>query len=212
MESISSCARKPPRETPTPELINVHTVRVLKAIEAQIRLLALPVEPFHHSPFTTCMVSEGTLALLSACTFLFKGQELAIARDQIRMTIGCLKALGELWPRTAKNVQEIQTIARHVLGLGGPKAAAGEPVAASEICSVLGSHGSKVSSLPSASDDQGDQGQQRGPESEADTAATTTNSDIDDVFASLGSMEEVCGWYNEGELEQDLSWWANNPA
>ncbi|KAL6863434.1 hypothetical protein ACO1O0_003688 [Amphichorda felina] len=93
VEGISSCARYPPRETPTPELINVHTVRVLRSTEAQIRLLALPTERFHHSPFTTCMVSEGTLALLSACNFLFKGKEFAIARDQIRMTIGCLKAL-----------------------------------------------------------------------------------------------------------------------
>ncbi|KIH95336.1 C6 zinc finger domain protein [Sporothrix brasiliensis 5110] len=104
VEWISSCARHPPRETSSPELINVHTVRVRKSIEAQIRLLALPTEHFRHSPFTTCMVSEGTLALLSACTFLLEGKELAVARDQIRMTIGCLKTLGELWPRIETNV------------------------------------------------------------------------------------------------------------
>lgn len=63
------------------------------------------------------MVSEGTLALLSDCSFLLKGRELAIARDQIRMTIGCLKTLGEFWPRTARNVEEIQKIAQCVLGL-----------------------------------------------------------------------------------------------
>jgi hypothetical protein len=61
------------------------------------------------------MMSEGTLALLSACRYLLQDKALAIARDQIRLSIGCLKALGEVWPRTAKNVKEIQTIARHVL-------------------------------------------------------------------------------------------------
>lgn len=80
--------------------------------------MALPVRPFHHTPFTTCMVSEGTLALLSACKFQLKDKELRIARDQIKMTIGCLKALGEVWPRTARNVGEIQMIARHVLDVG----------------------------------------------------------------------------------------------
>ncbi|CAG8936662.1 unnamed protein product [Penicillium salamii] len=117
VESESSCARKPPIDTPTSDFVNVHTRRVRQAIEAQIQLLALPVRQFHHTPFTTCMVSEGTLALLSDCSFLLKGRELAIARDQIRMTIGCLKTLGEFWPRTARNVEEIQKIAQCVLGL-----------------------------------------------------------------------------------------------
>ncbi|KAK3693075.1 hypothetical protein B0T22DRAFT_400788 [Podospora appendiculata] len=118
VEAVSSCARDPPADTRTPELVNVHTIRVLRAAEAQIRLLALPVRPFSHSPFITCMVSEGTLSLLSACNFLLKGEELAVARDQIRMTIGCLRELGEVWPRTMKNLHQIQLIARHVLRVG----------------------------------------------------------------------------------------------
>lgn len=117
VEHVSSCARDVPTETQTPELVNVHTARVLRSVEAQIRLLALPIRPFNHTPFLTCMISEGTLALLSACNFLLRGKELAIARDQIRMIIGCLKALAEIWPRTQRNVHEIQLIARYVLGL-----------------------------------------------------------------------------------------------
>ena len=167
----------------------MHTVRVLRSTEAQIRLLALPMERFHHSPFTTCMVSEGTLALLSACNFLFKGKELAIARDQIRMTIGCLKALGELWPRTAKNVQEIQTIARHVLGLGptaaGPDSVPG-PIQAASLSS--------------------DQGQR------VVGVGTDTSASDADIFGTLGSMEDVCGWYNSSDLGQDLAWWTSNAS
>lgn len=63
------------------------------------------------------MITQGTLALLSACKCLFKGMDLTIARNQIRTTIGCLNSLGEIWPRAARNLREIQTIARHVLGL-----------------------------------------------------------------------------------------------
>lgn len=131
------------------------------------------------------MVSEGTLALLSACAFQLSGKELAIARDQIRMTIGCLKDLGELWPRTASNVKEIQTIARHVLGLGGSRTAGGSSAAGS-------------SNVPSLSS-----GEIRGSLG-SDTEAFSLNSG---VLGSLGSMEDVCGWYNLGDLGPELEQW-----
>lgn len=185
VEDVSSCARDPPANNPTPDLINVHTVRVLRSVEAQIRLLALPSRPFQHTPFVTCMVSEGTLALLSACAFQLSGKELAIARDQIRMTIGCLKDLGELWPRTARNVKEIQTIARHVLGLGSSKATGSSSTAGS-------------SNVPSLS----------GGESRVSSGSNAESPSIDNsVLGSLGSMEDVCGWYNLSDLGPELEQW-----
>jgi hypothetical protein len=64
------------------------------------------------------MVTTGTIPFLSACKFLLTGAKLAIAREQIRLTIGCLKSLGEVWAQGAKSVRDIQAIAREVLGLG----------------------------------------------------------------------------------------------
>jgi hypothetical protein len=78
--------------------------------------MALPSQPVYHSPFTICMVTEGAIPLLSACKFLFKGQKLLVARSQLRLIIGCLKSLAKAWPRAAKNMQELQIIAREVLG------------------------------------------------------------------------------------------------
>ncbi|KAJ5313497.1 uncharacterized protein N7443_000381 [Penicillium atrosanguineum] len=181
VEDVSSCAREPPLDTPRPDLVNVHTVRVLRSVEAQIRLLALPVRKFHHTPFTTCMVSEGTLALLSACNYLFKGKDLATARDQIRMTIGCLKALGEIWPRTARNVREIQTIAHHVLGIRSKIAGPSDTPSSSEVPPLFGGQ------------------EQRGLGSEGDSSNGT------DMLPSLGSIEDLCGWYNLSDLD-DLPW------
>ncbi|KAH7129557.1 hypothetical protein B0J13DRAFT_564256 [Dactylonectria estremocensis] len=183
VEEVSSCARDPPADTPGPELINVHTVRVLRSVEAQIRLLALPVRPFSHTPFVTCMVNEGTLALLSACNFLLKGKELAVARDQIRLTVGCLKALGEIWPRTARNLQEIQTIARHVLGLDSKGTASVTP---------------ESSEVPSLS----------GGEAQMTSGSETRASSID-LFPATDAMDSVYGWCKFGELDLDLSRWMN---
>ncbi|KAK7416842.1 hypothetical protein QQX98_004900 [Neonectria punicea] len=55
VEEVSTCARDPPRDIPMQDFVNVHTVRVLRSVEAQIRLLALPERPFNHTPFVTCM-------------------------------------------------------------------------------------------------------------------------------------------------------------
>ncbi|OKL60650.1 hypothetical protein UA08_04010 [Talaromyces atroroseus] len=183
VEAASSCAREPPLDTPTPDLVNVHTVRVLRAVEAQIRLLALPVQSFHHTPFTTCMISEGTLALLSACNFLLNGKELTIAREQIRMAIGCLKTLGELWPRTARNVKEIQTIAHHVLSLGSNSTS---KINVANVCNV-----------PDLSGGEG-QGSL--------TSETGVSSDDINSLPALGSIDDLCGWYNLDDIDTALSW------
>lgn len=129
------------------------------------------------------MVSEGILALLSACSAL-KGRDLAIARDQIRMALGCLKVLGEVWPRTARNVREIQTIAQCVLGLG-----------------QVASNDSRPASteLPSFSAD--------GISLDSTTGGLST--DDNDLSASIGTIEDLCGWYNLGPLD-DLPWGTSN--
>ncbi|KAL3481753.1 hypothetical protein BJX99DRAFT_253279 [Aspergillus californicus] len=206
VEAVSSCAREPPPDTPTPDLVNVHTVRVLRAAEAQIGLLTLPTRQFHHTPFTTCMVSEGALALLSACKFLLKGSELAIARDQIRVTIGCLKALAEYWPRTARNVREMQTIAQHVLGLGvvlGKEQRQGQTgnAVAPESYTPSSSEVPGLSSGSGASDGQGS----------ADAGGFDTEASISDsdILGSLGLFGGGCGWsnYNLGDdFNLQASW------
>ncbi|KAL4885172.1 hypothetical protein BJY04DRAFT_180326 [Aspergillus karnatakaensis] len=215
IEDISSCARPPPPDTPVPDLVNVHTTRVLRSIEAQIRLLTLPAHPFRHTPFTTCMVSEGTLALLSACHFFFRGEgmsgRLAIARDQIRVTIGCLKVLGEVWPRTRRNVREIQTIAQCVLGVG--------PVSRSRGASENGKGG--ASGTPGLGDLPRLEGGVAGASSlrsglgfgSASGSGSGSGSESGgDILSLLGSFDDLCGWYNIGDLGGvggsggDISW------
>lgn len=187
MEGVSGCAREPPPDTPTAELANIHTERVLRSVEAQIQILALPVRRFQHSPFVTCMVSEGTLALLSACNFRLKEMKLTIARNQIRMAIGCLNALAELWPRTARNVREIQTIAHHVLGLWSK---------------AVNNNGTPMSSeVPLLSGGEG----QTSLGSEAEALGNYT-----DIPPSRNTYEDLCGWYNLVDLDLSYTFEMNN--
>lgn len=117
LEIISSCAMGSPDTASVGELVNVHTIRCLRSIDAQIRLMALPSRPFCHTPFVICMMTAGTIPHLSACKFLFTSERLQIARHQIRMSMGCLKEMATIWPQAAVHVKELQTIAQEVLGL-----------------------------------------------------------------------------------------------
>lgn len=62
------------------------------------------------------MLATGTISLLAACKFCLTGQRLAVARHQIRVSIGHLKTLAEVWVQAQRSLSEIQTIAREMLG------------------------------------------------------------------------------------------------
>ena len=117
MEVISSCATGAPDSAQLSDFVNIHTIRCLKSVEAQVRLMARPARPFCHTPFVICMMTAGTIPLLSACKFLFTSQRLEVARHQIRMSMGCLKEMASIWPQAAVHVRELQMIAQEVLGL-----------------------------------------------------------------------------------------------
>jgi hypothetical protein len=38
-----------------------------------------------------------------------------MTREQIRLSIGCLKSFATIWSRAGKNLQEVQAIARELL-------------------------------------------------------------------------------------------------
>lgn len=67
------------------------------------------------------MVVVGTLPYFSACTCLLHGNELIVAREQIRVIIGCLKALGDVWKKGRNRVQELQAIGKEIIGTTEPR-------------------------------------------------------------------------------------------
>ncbi|TLS23266.1 uncharacterized protein PpBr36_05700 [Pyricularia pennisetigena] len=116
--------------TQTPN--NIHTTRCLRSIQAQVRLLALPARPFCHTPFAICMMTAGTITLLSACKHLPPTPQdaspaaaaaaydgLSLSRHQVRLGMGCLMAMAHVWPQGRRHLAEVQAIAREVLGIGG---------------------------------------------------------------------------------------------
>ncbi|KAI0483518.1 hypothetical protein F4859DRAFT_401331 [Xylaria cf. heliscus] len=114
-EGVSSCLTEPPRGQPMKDSETVHTQRCLQSIEAQLRFLVLPVQPFSRSPFTICMTAAGTHTLLAAIKVLFSGRQLVVARHQLRLVVGYIRTLSKVWTQGGKNLEEIQIIAQEVL-------------------------------------------------------------------------------------------------
>ncbi|KAB8235651.1 fungal specific transcription factor domain-containing protein [Aspergillus alliaceus] len=59
---------------------HLHTAKVLRAIKQSDKLLTLPTNIAAHTPFIICMISNITVAHLSACRFVVQGQQLRPAR------------------------------------------------------------------------------------------------------------------------------------
>ncbi|KAI1369920.1 hypothetical protein F5Y08DRAFT_5406 [Xylaria arbuscula] len=128
LEGVSSCLVEPPKRLPAKDFETVHTQRCLQSVEAQLAFLVLPVQPFRRSPFTICMTAACTNTLLAAIKALYSGRQLAVARHQLRLVVGYIKALSKVWAQGGKNLEEIQLIAQEVLSRksGSPRPVAFE--------------------------------------------------------------------------------------
>ncbi|RLL98732.1 hypothetical protein CFD26_106194 [Aspergillus turcosus] len=123
IEGVAYCCPPAPPESllqsNSPES-DLHTRRVLHSIERFESLLTLPTNIVSHTPFIICMIAIVAIAHLSACRYVFKGQELRLNRERIRAIMGTLKAMGEHWSLGKRTYQEISVIAREILSLDRP--------------------------------------------------------------------------------------------
>ncbi|KAF7586651.1 hypothetical protein BBP40_008520 [Aspergillus hancockii] len=118
IEAVAHCAPPPPFAIQGFDAQDrqLHTAKALRAIEQFDELLTLPTNIATHTPFIICMIANTVIAHLSACRFVFQGQQLKLARERIRLSMGALKVLGGHWPMGRRTYQEVGIIAREILG------------------------------------------------------------------------------------------------
>jgi len=124
IEKISKCAPPSmPRQLTGEEdrTYWLHTKKTLEAAEAAINLYALPCPILDHTPLGICGLAISTLANLSACAYILTGAEWYRTRDRIRLGLGGLKAMGEIWQVSKRTEKETKQIARSVFALARPQ-------------------------------------------------------------------------------------------
>ncbi|KAL2811989.1 hypothetical protein BJX63DRAFT_432995 [Aspergillus granulosus] len=120
IEAIAHCAPNAPPESLrgcNSVESQLHTAKVLRAIDQFDDLLTLPTNIATHTPFIICMIANTVIANLAACRFHYSGHQLKLARERIRLSMGALKVLGEYWPMGMRTYKEVGIVAREILGL-----------------------------------------------------------------------------------------------
>ncbi|KAL2819561.1 hypothetical protein BDW59DRAFT_151348 [Aspergillus cavernicola] len=120
IEAIAHCTPPPPPESLrgcNSVECQLHTAKVLRAIDQLDDLLTLPTNIATHTPFIICMIANTVIAHLAACRFHYHGRQLKLARERVRLSMGALKVLGEFWPMGLRTYKEVGIVAREILGL-----------------------------------------------------------------------------------------------
>jgi len=96
---------------------HIHTAKVLFSVNKLNGLLTLPTRFTEHTPFIICMITIMTIAQLSACRYIFKEPRLSLEREKIRLNMGVLKMMGEVWLSGKREYNAMGTIAREILSI-----------------------------------------------------------------------------------------------
>lgn len=60
------------------------------------------------------------MANISACAWVLKGEDAARTRDRVRLGLGALKTLGEVWSASRRVERETKAVARGVFEISKP--------------------------------------------------------------------------------------------
>jgi hypothetical protein len=98
----------------------IHTAKALAAANTIAKLITLPAPLIKHSPFFTCVITLAAIVHLSACSWLLTGDEGFLAKERIRLGVGALKTLGEVWSVADCVLMQVKGVAREVFSLQIP--------------------------------------------------------------------------------------------
>ncbi|RPA99568.1 hypothetical protein L873DRAFT_1789511 [Choiromyces venosus 120613-1] len=111
-ESKYSTATKP---------IALHTAKAIQAANTISKLITLPCPLIKHTPFFTCVITLAAIVHLSACSWLLHGDEGFLAKERIRLGVGALKTLEEVWNVAGCVLMQVKGVAREVFSLQMPE-------------------------------------------------------------------------------------------
>jgi hypothetical protein len=96
----------------TPEY---HTAKALQSAKHISQLVKHPSSLDHHSPFTTCCVVMASVVHLSLWSFLIPDGQDSDIKEILKLDIGVLKCLGELWPVATTALSQVRGVAQEML-------------------------------------------------------------------------------------------------
>ncbi|KAF3915913.1 hypothetical protein AA313_de0204455 [Arthrobotrys entomopaga] len=120
----TSCT-PPTQWTTTSKPVAFHTTKAIRAADAISKLITLPTPLIKHTPFFTCIITLSSIVHLSACSWLLYGEEGFMAKERIRLSVGALKTLEDIWHVAQCVLMQVKVVSREVFALPRPEGARG---------------------------------------------------------------------------------------
>ncbi|RDI86213.1 hypothetical protein Vi05172_g3823 [Venturia inaequalis] len=114
VEKVKSCVAAH-GSTPLPGgFKDVHTVKAMQAAKDICGLILLPFPMIKHTPFFSCAVTMSSIVYLSYWSFIAPESGDAFIKDNIKLNIGVLTTLGELWPIANTVLGQVKGVAQEL--------------------------------------------------------------------------------------------------
>jgi hypothetical protein len=109
--AVTSCA--PHRPVPSGDFFNSHTRHTLQAATEVSKMVTFAVPLVSHTHFFTCVITLSSIVHLSrwALSFLPDEEDL---RQQIRLNIGALSKLSEVWKAANTAAEQVKGVAQEI--------------------------------------------------------------------------------------------------
>lgn len=104
-----------PSDTPGTYIYNLHTAKVITATENLTSLVTLPAPMIQHTPFFTCACTLASIIHLSHWSFLTPLTPDGDVKQQLRLNVGALKKMSEVWPNAVNSLKQVQGVAQEML-------------------------------------------------------------------------------------------------
>lgn len=111
-QNITSCA--PHRQITPGQQYNVHAAKIIQSAQNISKLITLPTPLTKHTVFFTCVVTLASIVHLSCWSVLMPPIHDADLKQQLRLNIGALKGLCQIWPTAGKAFGQVKGVAQEM--------------------------------------------------------------------------------------------------
>lgn len=102
-------------QTPFPGMYkDLHTAKAMAAAKDISKLARMPCPLVKHTPFFTCAVTMAAVVYLSYWSFIATESGDAFVKEHIRLNIGVLKALADIWPVARTVLAQVRGVAQEL--------------------------------------------------------------------------------------------------
>jgi hypothetical protein len=93
---------------------DLHTAKAMAAARDISKLARMPCPLIKHTPFFTCAVTMAAVVYLSYWSFIATETGDSVIKEHIRLNIGVLKTMAEIWPVAKTVLGQVKGVAQEL--------------------------------------------------------------------------------------------------